>query len=327
MVNNNVTTQLIRGLSHFHALFEGCVATIGNFDGVHLGHQFLLSHVVKTAKLLGLPSMVIIFEPQPLEYLLPHKMVPRLTRLREKFFLLSQAGIDKVLIIRFNEDFAHLTADEFVQSLLIEKLKVKHLIVGHDFHFGKGRQGNVALLKKLGVEHSITVETEVDVMLESERISSTRVRQALMAGNHILAQQLLGRPYFMMGRVVHGDKLGRVLGYPTANIYLHRKVSPVMGVYVVRVHGLLTKPLPGVANIGIRPTIGGTRSLLEVHLFNFNQAIYGKYVSVEFCHKLRDEERYDSLDALKAQIDIDADQARDYFIKQGEWIKKESEQS
>lgn len=318
MVINSVTTQLIRGLGHMSTLPRGCVATIGNFDGVHLGHQVLLSKVVKTAKSLDLPSLVVTFEPQPLEYLIPQKSVPRLTRLREKFYLLSKAGIDNVLIIRFNEDFAHLTADEFIQSLLIDKLKVRHLIVGEDFHFGKGRQGHVGLLKKAGVEHGFVVETQADVMMDSERVSSTRVRQALLAGDHVLAHRLLGRSYFMMGRVVHGDKLGRKLGYPTANIHLHRKVSPVMGIYVVKVHGLGKKPLPGVANIGIRPTIGGTRSLLEVHLFNFNQAIYGKYVSVEFCHKLRDEERYDSLDALKAQIDIDADQARGYFIKHGE---------
>ncbi len=312
-MNNNVTTQLIRGLSHLPAHFIGGVATIGNFDGVHQGHQALLTKVVKTAKALGLPSLVITFEPQPLEYLVPQKSVPRLTRLREKFYLLAKSGIDHVLIIRFDEDMARLTPDEFIQ-LLLDKLKVKHLIVGKDFRFGKNRQGDVELLKKAG----FTVLTQPDVMMDSERVSSTRIRQALLAGNHALAHRLLGRPYFMMGHVVHGNKLGRQLGYPTANIYLHRKVSPVMGVYVVKVHGLGKKPLPGVANIGIRPTIGGTRSLLEVHLFNFNQAIYGKYVSVEFCHKLRDEERYDSLDALKAQIDIDADQAREYFIKQGE---------
>ncbi len=312
-----MTTQLIRGLSHINALFKGGVVTIGNFDGVHQGHQVLLSNVVKTAKSLHLPSTVITFEPQPLEYLVPKKSVPRLTRLREKFYLLSKAGIDNVLIIRFDEDFARLSADEFIQSLLIDKLKVKHLIVGDDFRFGWGRQGDIALLKKAG----LSVQAQSDIIMDSERVSSTRVRQALLSGDHDVAHRLLGRPYFMMGRVVHGNKLGRVLGYPTANIYLHRKVSPVMGIYVVQVHGLAKKPLPGVANIGIRPTIGGTRSLLEVHLFNFNQSIYGKYVSVEFCHKLRDEERYDSLDALKAQIDIDARQAREYFIKQGENIK------
>lgn len=313
-------TQLIRGKNQISPDFNGCVVTIGNFDGVHQGHQVLLANVVEKAKNLALPSVVMTFEPQPLEYLFPDKSVARLTRFREKFVFLSESGIDKVLVIRFDRDFARLTADEFVQSLLVNKLKVKHVMVGEDFHFGKGRQGNVELLKKAGQEHGFTVETQADVMMDAERVSSTRVRQALLAGNHELANRLLGRPYSMMGRVVHGDKLGRVLGYPTANIHLHRKASPVMGVYVVRVHGLGKNPLPGVANIGIRPTIGGTRSLLEVHLFNFNQSIYGQYVSVEFCHKLRDEERYDSLEALKTQIEIDVDQAREYFIKQGEWI-------
>lgn len=326
MANNNVTTQLIRGLSHGSAFFKGCVATIGNFDGVHQGHRILLSNVVNKAKSLGLPSLVIIFEPQPAEYLMPQKAVSRLTRFREKFILLAQSGIDYVLVIRFNKAIARMTADAFIGSLLAHKLKVKHLVVGDDFQFGQGRKGNVHLLKEASVVHGFTLETQTDVTLDAARVSSTRVRQALMAGDLALAQQLLGRPYCMVGRIVHGDKLGRVLGYPTANIHLHRKVSPVMGIYAVKVHGLAEKPLLGVANIGIRPAVGGTRSLLEVHLFDFDQAIYGKYVSVEFCKKLRDEEYYADLHALTIQIGKDADQARDYFIKQGEWINKESEQ-
>lgn len=319
-MNNNVPSQLIRGINQIYLPLKGCVVTIGNFDGVHQGHQALLSNVVNRAKALNLPSVVVTFEPQPLEFLAPERSVPRLTRFREKFRLLEQAGIDKILAIRFDEHFANVTPDDFIQSLLIDKLHSKHLIVGEDFQFGRGRLGTVDSLKKAGEIDGFLVETQPDIIIGSERISSTRVRQALLAGNLKEANQLLGRPYFMMGRVVHGDKLGRALGFPTANIYLHRKVSPVMGVYVVRMHGIHNKPLLGVANVGIRPTIGGTRALLEVHLFNFNQMIYGRHVSVEFCHKLRDEERYDTLVALKVQIGIDAEQAIAYFKKQGEWI-------
>lgn len=319
-----MTTELIRGLYNFIPSPKGFVATIGNFDGVHIGHQALLALVREKAKNRGVPSLVITFEPQPLEFFVREKSVPRLTRWREKFYQLSQCGIDKVLVINFNEEFAALTAEEFIRQLLFDHVGVKHFIVGDDFHFGKNRKGNVALLKQLGEHLGFLVETMPGMMLDNERVSSTRVRKALLDANHLLVGRLLGRPYSMTGRVVYGDQRGRMIGFPTANIYLHRHVTPVLGVYVVRLHGIAKKGLPGVANVGIRPTIGGTRSLLEVHLFNFNQNIYGKYVSVEFCEKLREEKRFASLDLLKEQIWKDAELAREYFIKSGDLTKNES---
>jgi riboflavin kinase/FMN adenylyltransferase len=203
---------------------------------------------------------------------------------------------------------------------LVKQLGVKRIIVGDDFRYGQGRKGDVTLLKKMGESLAVQVDIMPAIMMGAERISSTRIRQALQAGDDALAESLLGRPYSMMGRVVLGDQRGRVLGYPTANIFLHRVATPVMGVYIVRLYGIADKSLPGVANVGIRPTIGGTRILLEVHLLNFNQNIYGKYVTVTFGKKLRDEKRYDNLDLLKDAIGEDVAIARDYFIKTGELV-------
>jgi len=313
-----VETELIRGLYNFSLKNKGCVATIGNFDGVHLGHQALLSEVKKRAKALGVPSLVITFEPQPMEFFTRVKSVPRLTRFREKFSQLAQSGIDKVLVIRFNAEFAALTAEEFMEHLLSGTLGIKEIIVGDDFHFGKGRQGNMNVLKQAGEQLGFAVKSVQSVLIDNERVSSTRIRKALVDSDHLLAERLLGRPYSMLGRVVYGDQLGRTIGFPTANIYLHRQATPVHGIYVTRLYGITKKALPGVANVGIRPTVGGTRTLLEVHLFNFNQNIYGKYVCVEFCKKLRDEEHYETLDLMKEQILKDADEARHYFIQTGE---------
>lgn len=316
-IGTSVATELIRGLHNFNQKHKGCVATIGNFDGVHKGHQALLSQVKKRAEALGVPSLVITFEPQPMEFFAKEQAVARLTRWREKFLLLSQYGIDKVLVIRFNGQFAALNAEAFVE-LLGKRLSVKEVIVGDDFHFGKGRQGNVDFLKESGAQLGFAVATMPNILFDGERISSTRVRNALQMADLILAEQLLGRPYSMQGRVVYGDQRGRVLGFPTANIHLLRHVTPVLGIYVVRLHGIGKKPLPAVANIGIRPTIGDSRTLLEVHVFNFDQTIYGQYVCVEFCKKLRDEERYANLDLLKEQIGKDAEAARAYFVERGE---------
>jgi riboflavin kinase/FMN adenylyltransferase len=314
-----VGTELIRGIHNVTTKHRGCVVTIGNFDGVHKGHQVLLSQVKERAMRLGVPSMVITFEPQPMEFFAKERSVARLTRCREKFFQLAQWGIDKVLIIRFNAEFAALSAEAFAENLLGKQLGIKEVIVGHDFHFGRGRQGDVSLLKKAAARLGFVVDTIPNNVLDGERISSTRVRQALYVADLALTEKLLGRPYSMKGRVVYGDQRGRVLGFPTANIYLHRHVSPILGIYVVRLHGIGNKPLPGVANIGVRPTIGtDSRTLLEVHVFNFNQTIYGRQVCVEFCKKLRDEERFANLDLLKEQMLIDAEQARMYFIERGE---------
>jgi riboflavin kinase/FMN adenylyltransferase len=317
-----VNTQLIRHAADFTLQSPGCVATIGNFDGVHRGHQVLLERVRLQAQARQLLSLVITFEPQPFEFFAREKSVARLTRFREKFYYLAQTRIDKVWVMRFNAVFAKLTAEEFIEKVLCEQMGVKHLIVGDDFRFGCARKGNVALLEKAGQGLGFTVEVMPSVCLEAERISSTRVRQALSAANHALAERLLGHPYCMLGRVVYGNQLGRVLGFPTANINLHRQVTPVRGVYIVRLQGIAKKGLPGVANVGIRPAIGGTRILLEVHVFDFAQNIYGKQVRVEFCEKLRDEEYYATLDLLKEQIAQDAAQARNYFLQRSELLKK-----
>lgn len=307
-----MATTLIRGLLNIRSRHQGCVITIGNFDGIHLGHQALLKKVKATAEELQVPSCVVTFEPHPMEFFLKEKVAPRLMRLREKFAAIAEFGIDQVVVLHFNSHLANLSAENFIKLVLTDKLQAKQIIVGEDFHFGKKRTGDIELLKQAGFK----VEGMLGVSLERERISSSRVREALALGDHALVERLLGRPYTMMGRIVHGDKRGRIIGFPTANIYLHRAATPVQGVYAVRMHGITNNPLLGVANVGIRPTVGGTRSLLEVHLFDFNQDIYGRYVRVEFCKKLRNEERYANLDLLKQQIFKDAEKAREYFANE-----------
>lgn len=310
-------TELIRGLYNILPIHKGGVVTIGNFDGVHCGHKNLINRVKKQALAMNIPSIVITFEPQPMEYFArnqPEKpKVARLTRFREKFYALAETEIDYILLLRFNKTLASLPAKDFVREILIEGLGIKHIIIGDDFRFGYHREGNLDYLKNAGEEFGFTVESMASVVIEGERASSTRVRKALAERNHALAERLLGRPYTMMGRIVHGNKLGRQLGFPTANIYLHRDLTPIHGIYVVRVYGLAKHGLPGVANVGIRPTIGGTRSLLEVHLFDFDRDIYGQHVTVEFCQKLRDEEYFPNLELLQEAIAKDVEQAKAYF--------------
>lgn len=305
---------VIRGLANIASAPKGSVVTMGNFDGVHLGHQGLLKKTVEKAREFQTTSLAILFEPQPFEFFARETPAPRLTRWREKYCLLAKQGIDAVLVIRFNQAFANMTADAFVQQILKESLQTRHLVVGDDFHFGRGRAGNLAFLQEKG----LSVESMPTIERDGKRVSSTEVRNALAVADHQRVEQLLGRPYAMQGRVVYGDQRGRQMGFPTANIYLHRVATPVRGVYIVRMHGIAEKGLPGVANVGIRPTIGGTRSLLEVHLFNFASDIYGRHVSVEFCEKIRDEKRYSDLNLLIEQIGKDATVARHYFEERGE---------
>jgi riboflavin kinase/FMN adenylyltransferase len=310
--------QLIRGIYNLKPFASGCVVTIGNFDGIHVGHQALLEKVKEKACSLGLPSVVVTFEPLPKEFFQQNNKIPRLTRWREKYDLLSRFGVDYIFVINFNKKFAQMRADDFVNNILYQGLNAQHVIVGDDFRFGFERQGSFTFLQNAGLRYGMTVEDMPSVLINHERVSSTLVREALIRGDHNLAERLLGRPYSMQGRVVHGDARGRIIGFPTANIYLHRKVTPVKGVYVVRMYGIAQAGLPGVANVGTRPTVDGTRSLLEVHLFNFNQEIYSRYVSVEFCEKLRDEKRFDNIELLKQQIWKDAEVARHYFIARRE---------
>lgn len=311
-------TGHIRGLHNLTEKHRGAVLTIGNFDGVHLGHQALLARVKERAAALQVPSIVMTFEPQPFEFFAKDKSAPRLTRWREKFCWLQEYGVDYVLVVRFDADFAALRADAFVKSILLEKLAIKALIVGDDFHCGYAREGDIPFLRAASEKYHFEFEAMPTIAFQNERVSSSRVRNALLSGDLSLAEKLLGRPYTMKGRVVHGEKRGRILGFPTANIYLHRRETPVHGIFIVRMHGLSASGLPGVANVGTRPTFDGTRTLLEVHIFNFNQDIYRRYVQVEFCKKLRDEKRYDNFDLLQQQIILDANAAKKYFKVRGE---------
>ena len=305
--------KIIRGFHNLSPSSEGCVATIGNFDGVHLGHQAVLSQLALKGDMLGLPATVITFEPQPTEFFLPAKAPPRLSRFREKVEALRSYSIEQLCVLRFNEVLAGMSANDFIQKLLVKGLNVRYLVVGDDFKFGKDRKGDFALLKKMGEEHNFQVVNMHTFAIAETRVSSTRIRQALTAGDLMLAQTLLGHPYKMSGRVAHGVKRGRTLGYPTANIHLHRAKVPLTGVYAVRLYGLEDEPIEGVANVGVRPTIGEGNTLLEVHLFDFNKDIYGENVQVYFLHKVRDEKKFDGLPALVAQIERDCQSARNYF--------------
>ena len=305
--------KIIRGFHNLSPSAQGCVATIGNFDGVHLGHQAVLSQLALKGDMLGLPATVITFEPQPTEFFLPEKAPPRLSRFREKVEALRSYSIEQLCVLRFNKVLAEMSANDFIQKLLVKGLNVRYLVVGDDFKFGKDRKGDFALLKKMGEEHDFQVVNMHTFAIAETRVSSTRIRQALTAGDLMLAQTLLGHPYKMSGRVAHGDKRGRTLGYPTANIHLHRGKVPLTGVYAIRLYGLEDEPIEGIANVGVRPTIGEGNTLLEVHLFDFNKDIYGENVQVYFLHKVRDEKKFDGLPALVAQIERDCQFAKHYF--------------
>jgi len=307
--------QLVRGLHNVHSAPAGCVATIGNFDGVHLGHQKILERLRARGKALGLPSCVIIFEPQPLEYFRPDAAPVRLTRLRDKLQLFAAAGIDQVLCIAFNRQFQQLSAEGFVNRVLVQALNVKHLQVGDDFRFGCDRTGDYAYLQEAGARLGFAVEPTKTVTLDGQRISSTLIRNLLAQGDLAGAAKLLGRPYRIQGRVMHGLKLGRTLGAPTANIQLKRRHAPLRGVYVVKAQLADGRWLPGVANIGMRPSVEQQNKIahLEVHLLEFSEELYGQRLAVEFCQKLRDEEKFATLPELQAAIAEDIRFAREYW--------------
>lgn len=305
--------ELIRGTHNIRARHHGCVLTIGNFDGVHRGHQALLSHLEQEGKRLGLPSVVMIFEPQPPEFFAPDKAPARLTRLRDKVKYLAHYGADYLLCVKFNKQFASLTPEAFISHLLVEQLGVKFLVVGDDFRFGKNRQGDFAGLCEAGKRFGFTVRSTESFCDNGTRISSTAIRRALERDDLAQAEVLLGHPYRISGRVVHGNELGRTIGFPTANIPLKRLTAPVSGVYAVDVYGLGPKPLPGVANIGSRPTVQGKERQLEVHLIDVAMDLYGQHPDVVLRKKLRNEQRFASLDELKAQIAQDEIAAREFL--------------
>ncbi|MDD3353615.1 bifunctional riboflavin kinase/FAD synthetase [Zoogloea sp.] len=295
---------------------HGCVLTIGNFDGVHRGHQALLARLSAKSRSTGLPSAVLTFEPHPREYFAHDNRPRRLTSLREKIQLLASQGVDRLYIAPFNARFAALSAEAFVEDILIHGLGVRHLMIGDDFCFGAGRKGDFSMLKRSGDEAGFTVEAMPTLEQNGERVSSSAVRAALAEGDMAHAARLLGRPYSISGRVMHGDKIGRTIGFPTANIQLKHRCPPLMGIYTVSVEGLAKEPWPGVASVGVRPTINDAgRPSLEVHLFDWDTECYDAHLRVNFLAWQRDEERYDTLEALTAQIARDAEQARAYFAQ------------
>ncbi len=293
---------------------QPCVLTIGNFDGLHLGHQALLRLLADRARALGLPASVLTFEPHPREVFSPDDAPARLTSLREKLLLFGDNGVDHAHIQRFDARFSGLTAEAFIQSVLVHGLKVRHLLIGDDFRFGTRRSGNFAMLQAAGRAHGLGVEAMPTLSVAGVRASSSAVRRALEAGDLTHAARLLGRPYSIAGQVMHGNRLGREIGFPTLNITLHHRRPALSGVFTVEVEGLHRSRLPGVANIGTRPTVDNTpQPRLEVHLLDFSGECYGAHLRIHFFHKLRDEIRFPSLDALKAQIGLDTQAARDWF--------------
>jgi len=305
--------QFLRGMVALRtsdAPWKGAVATIGGFDGVHRGHQALLARLRTRAAELGAPSMVISFEPSPREFFLGEKAPARLQRFREKYQSLREAGVDYFCCLRFDQTLRDFSAEDFVQKVLLQKLGLRGLVVGHDFRFGKGREGTVAGLMQLSARTGLLIEEFAAHRLADERISSTLVREALAKGDLHKAAALLGRPYAISGRVVHGKKLGRTLGYPTANLRLLRRVIPLFGVFAVRVTGAGLQRAPAVASLGTRPVVQGVEPLLEVHVFDCASDLYGQFLNIEFIARLRDELMFPDLPSLVKQMDIDAAEAR-----------------
>lgn len=314
--------QLIRGfhnLANHPELTKGCVLSIGNFDGVHFGHQNVLARLIDKGLALDLPSVVMTFEPHPREFFAKKSAnstdchpPARLMRLRDKLKYLEESGVDFVLCVRFSEKFAQISADDFIADLLVKRLKVRYLSVGDDFRFGAKRAGSYETLRNAGLKYRFAVEESYTHSLDDDRISSSLIREALQKDDLALVEKLLGKPYSIAGRVAHGNKLGRAIGFPTANIMLNRLVTPIQGVYAVQVQTKAGK-FNGIANVGNRPTINDTKPLLEVHIFDFNRSIYGETIEVNFLHKIRDEQKFENIDALKAQIEQDRLQAVEFF--------------
>ncbi len=305
--------RLIRGLRAEMLATQRVAATIGNFDGVHLGHQYVLGELLKKSKYHNLPSVLIAFEPSAKEFFLKDEAPARLTNFREKFHLIKNSGIDQYVCLRFNPALATMSAPTFVEKVLIDYLHIRYLTVGDNFRFGRDRKGDYALLQSMAQRLDFEVEKIKPYLVNGKRVDSSSIRSFLAAGKLHDAKQLLGRTYSMSGRVVHGDKRGRTINFPTANIPIKRNRSPVNGVFAVTVlieNGLEKR---GVANIGHRPTVDGTRTQLEVHIFDFSGDLYDNHLTVSFCKKIRDEKKFDSLKTLKKQIRRDAENAKDYF--------------
>jgi riboflavin kinase/FMN adenylyltransferase len=302
--------ELIRGLNGLNDRQRGSVVTIGTFDGMHLGHQALLARLKEHGRRLSRPVMVLTFEPMPREFLLGADQAPaRLTSCRERWRILERLGCDFLWLLRFGPSLRCLSGEAFA-ALLAKELKTPLVVVGHDFRFGRNGEATAAMLSAAGQGLGFEVDVVAPVAVDGERVSSSAVRSALAAADFAQVRRWLGRPYSMTGRVVHGNRLGRSLGFPTANLQIERRRPPVHGIFAVRVHGAGDAPLPGVASLGTRPTVDGEHTLLEAHVFDFAGDLYGREIEVEFVAKLRDEEHFPSLDALVAQMHKDAAEAR-----------------
>ena len=302
--------ELIRGLSSLRPHHLGSVVTIGTFDGIHPGHRALIDALLAHGRRLGRPAMMLTFEPMPREYLAAANPPARLTSWRERWRVLQRTGLSTVLQLRFGEKLRCVTGEAFTR-LLANELKVAAVVIGHDFKFGRNGEASAPMLCEAGRRLGFEVDVVEPVLIGGERVSSSEIRAALAAGDLKKAERLLGRPYSMVGRVVLGQQLGRDLGFPTANLRLGRKRTPLQGIFAVRVHGIEGLPdAPGVASLGTRPTVGGTVPLLEAHVFDYSGDLYGREIEVEFVSKLREEECFANLDELVVQMNVDAAQAR-----------------
>jgi riboflavin kinase/FMN adenylyltransferase len=305
--------ELIRGSYNLLPRHHGCVASIGNYDGVHRGHQAIIAQLLEHRRRFDVPVTVITFEPHPQEYFVGAYAPPRLMRFRDKLEWLAAHGVDRVVCLRFDGGLAETSAEEFVQRFIIDGIGVRHLVVGDDFRFGKSRCGDIELLRRMGERAGFGVTHTDTCYVAGERISSSRIRRHLASGEFDAARELLGRPFQIAGRVIHGDKRGQQWGFPTANLAIRFHRAPVQGIFAVRVDGLENHSLPAVASLGTRPTVDGKKMLLEVFIFDFDRPIYGERICVSFLHKLRDEVDYPSIDELRAQIGRDVAATRRYF--------------
>lgn len=304
--------RLVRHLSDipYRDIQNGSIVTVGSFDGLHLGHEQLLARLRSTAEERGMVSVVMSFEPTPKEFFSAERPPARLMRFREKYDGLKDRGIDVFYCPRFSQAMRGISGPDFIRRILIHGLNAKHVVIGDDFRFARRREGDIALLQRISGPLDYTVEQLPSVIVEGTRVSSTSIREACESGQMERASALLGRPYRMSGRIVRGEQVGRSLGYPTANVDLRRRQSAVMGIFAVRVSGLDGGPCDGVASVGSRPTFNGTKPLLEVHLFDFDEDIYGRYIHVDFVARLRGQKKYENVDDLVAQMHVDADNAR-----------------
>ncbi len=309
--------ELIRGLHNMRPRHRGCVLTIGAFDGVHLGHQAVIMHLLDKSRELGVPSLVIVFEPLPREYFSPLEAPARIMSFREKFFAMRDLGVDRLLRVQFKESLRAMSAQQFLDDIFVAGLGVRYVVLGDDFRFGNDRQGDLEFIRQQGPRHGYEARPTPTFSIDGERVSSTRIREALEAADFAAAQRLLGRPYSISGKVVYGRQLGHTLGAPTANLQLDRLRAPLAGVYVVEVSGAGLAGAAGVANVGVRPTVDDSiRANLEVHLLDREVALYGQHIEVTFRHRLRAEQKFGSVDELRENIARDIGNARAWLGRQ-----------